>query len=506
VRGITLKYLCIVAMAAGCTPTTSWMDEPAPLPPEGRPIDATTSRVASSRGDRVATHSFAPWIDRRNPPVKPPDPDPGAAPSPGDWNYDVRSGGSGTVNAAPALFASGLGHTCQDRLYVPVNVSGGPNLYAFNNLYEDASVTCPEPMPADPLCSPSANGHCPTRVWRTTLSGRLDGNAVSMDLDGSELYVNTTTGIFYVVDAMTGTTASFDARTHVGSANATFLNSTPFVDYVYHVVYTALDYQNNTRCRIYRFDPTDLQNPTFVDLTDTGCRASVVYWNGFVYIGGSETTFPRGRLHRVDVNGRNMTVSGAPWPVTLITDTARGAPITSAPTLDVQDGGQDYVFMTNNDFLTVTRVSDGATTRYDNNGNGQIGYNTNPSTPFFDFTTRAVFAARENDLRRIVFAPAAMTLTLSATAPTQGQGTDLDPYSSPVMYMPVGTNYVYIGDGDRRLNRWNADTMSNRLTFSIGGSGGTRLRSPIVIDYADGNIYFGADNGRVYQITQSQLQ
>jgi hypothetical protein len=476
------------------------------LPSDGRPIDISSGRIVSGRGDRVDTEApgWMPVIDRQPIATEPDDP------SPGDWNYDVRGGtGGGTVNGAPALFASGSGHTCADRLYVPVNLDGSAaaNLYAFNNLYKDPTANCAEPSPADSRCVPSANGHCPTSLWTGTsavrLNGRLDNDGVALNIDGSQLYVNTTSGRFYVINAATGGTPAaaqtFDARAHTGSNNANFTNSTPFPQYFTNYVYTALDWLGGTRCRVYRFDVSNLQNPIFTDLT-VGCQASVVFYNGFIYVGGAD-----GRMWRVQDNGATLSASGAPWPITYNTNSARGAEFASAPTLDIQDGGQDYLFATTNDFLGATRLSTGATVVLDINGNGDIGHNINPSTPAFDFATHAVFAGRERMVRRTVFNPATLSFGTPVSGTTVGTGDDQDPYSSPVVFQPAGTNYVYIGDGGGRLNRWNATTMSSasRLAFNIGNN--TDIRSPIVIDYTDGNIYFGADNGRVYQITQSQL-
>ncbi len=471
-------------------------------PTDGRPMDATSGRVVTRTGDRYDGMTKSAWsgsIDR-----KPFEID---GPSEGDWNYDVRGGtGSGTVNGSPALFASGATHTCTDRLYVPVNLDGASaaNVYAFNNLYKDAGANCAEPAPADALCQASATGHCPSSLWNgasaVRLAGRLDNDGIAVSLNGAQLYVNTTAGRFYIVNAATGGTPTaaqtFDARAQVGGNVANFTNSTPWPEYFSNYVYTALDYSNNTRCRVYRFDITNLQNPIFVDLT-TGCQASVVHYNGFVYVGGAD-----GRMWRVQETGNTLAVSGAPWPISYTADAARGAAFNSAPTLDVQDGGQDYLFATTNDFLGATRVSSGATTVLDINGNGQIGHNVNPSTPAFDFGTHAVYASREGQVRRTVFAPATLSFGAVTSASTQGTGDAIDPYSSPVVFQPAATQYVYIGDGGGRLNRWNTATMGSRKTFNIGN---VAIKSPIVIDYADGNIYFGADNGLVYQITQTQL-
>ena len=68
--GFTLNHLWIVVCLAGCAPATGMWETPAPLPPDGRPIDATTSRVMSARGDRVSTHNDQPWLDRSQAPVK----------------------------------------------------------------------------------------------------------------------------------------------------------------------------------------------------------------------------------------------------------------------------------------------------------------------------------------------------------------------------------------------------------------------------------------------------
>ncbi len=485
-----------------------------PFPDDGRPIDATSGRVVSHRGDRLDTAmgGRTGMIDRKPIEVVT------DAPSEGDWNYDVRGGtGTGTINGSPALFASGTTHSCADRLYVPVNLDGASaaNLYAFNNLYKDSTANCAEPSPADALCQASTNGHCPTSLWKgasaVKLAGRLDNGGVAVSLNGTRLYLNTTAGRFYEINATTGGTPAaaqtFDARAQVGGTVANFTNSTPFVDYVSNRIYTALDYSNGTRCRVYRFDPANLQTPIFVDLT-TGCRTSVVFYGGFVYLGGAD-----GRLWRVQDNGATLTVSGAPWPKGILTEgnfegmnnNLTLSPIISAPTLDVQDGGQDYAFLTEGDALTATRLSDAATSGITIDGNGASEATSNPSSPAFDWTTHAVYAARERLVARTVFTPSSMSFSTLLSDTTVGAGDSSDPYSSAVVYQPVGTKYLYIGDGGGRLNRWDATTMarSSRAMFSLGNT--SDIRSPIVIDYADGYIYFGADTGRIYQITQSQL-
>lgn len=83
-----------------------------------------------------------------------------------------------------------------------------------------------------------------------------------------------------------------------------------------------------------------------------------------------------------------------------------------------------------------------------------------------------------------------------------------DPKSSPLVFSPVsGTTYAYVGDYSGHLNRFDAPTLDSRSTFPSGGTGiGGRIESPVLMDYAGGNVYFGASDGRVYQIGQVSLQ
>jgi hypothetical protein len=86
-----------------------------------------------------------------------------------------------------------------------------------------------------------------------------------------------------------------------------------------------------------------------------------------------------------------------------------------------------------------------------------------------------------------------------------------DPRSSPIVINVSGQVYAFAGDGGGYVNRFPFDpataSFGTRSTFPSGGvSLGASIDSPVLVDVLGGNIYFGADNGRVYQIGQVSLQ
>jgi hypothetical protein len=87
--------------------------------------------------------------------------------------------------------------------------------------------------------------------------------------------------------------------------------------------------------------------------------------------------------------------------------------------------------------------------------------------------------------------------------------TNDDPRSSPVVFNPGGTKYVYIGDAGGYLNRYTASTLGTRTTYPAGS---TPIAGPIdgaiLVDYVGGFIYFGSGVGsnRVHQVRQTDLQ
>ena len=497
----------------------------------GHPIDFSSGRVVSAPRDDGSTP--APSNAVLDVPI-------------GDWNYKVN----GPVDGGVAVWStSGFGkglRKCNDMLFVPVDVASGANVVAFDNLFKtDSSGTaCVESTPVSPTgtCTPSPkpDKHCPHLSWSASLTGALKRDSISISLDGTKLYAATTKGKFYALNSAptlpTGTTRiawTFDAAADTGAADATFEGVAPWVDYFTGKLYVAVSYASDTKMRVYKL--TDGTSATKVWATDinAGTRSTPILYNGFLYIGGLD-----GKVYKLnDSTGAQVTTK---WPVQL--KSASGAALSgtipipdvasqilSSPTID---GGIDTMFVTLGNVtwsIHLGGANDAATdyvemgwqTATEAAANNVLHY----SSPFIfiDKTTRVLFTAHGKDQtdgqtnrlhRRLYNADGTFVKTGLTSAVVRGSFSAMsDPKSSPIVFRPTSTDpiYAFVGDSLGYLNRFVYDestqsygTSSTFPTSSPSTVGA--IESPVIVDIVGGNLYFGANDSRVYQIGQASLQ
>lgn len=423
--------------------------------------------------------------------LTPPDGQPTASPFAGDWSFDLGA----PVNSAVALTGSFTGAGCGDRLFAGVNTSTKANLYAFDNLHTKGAggVACSNV--ADARCSPSPTNHCPHLLWSKTVLGALDGNSVTPSLDSSVIYVATASGSLYGINAATGATNwVLDVRSAFGIADATFKGVTPWVDYGTGDIFVAGWSPGIGIGAIGKISPAGAVK-TFI-LLPAGVVSTPILYNGFVYMAARD-----GKVYKV-ADGANLTMVNGAWPVTL----QNGQAIISSPTFDTVN---DRLFVGLNDSLYSVSLTTGASSSTSIGSSGAAA--PCGSSPYVDLATLSVFVGHKGSIWRATYnASGAWTGTnRSATVKSNDASTADDPTSSPLVFSPIpGQTYAYIGDFGGFLNRWPASTLATPLSsFPSGVTGvGGKIESPVMVDYMNGNLYFGASTGRIYQIGQVSLQ
>jgi hypothetical protein len=471
------RLLLALVLLAGCSAPTV-LEHTNPGLMLGRPVDVTSRRVLSAAGDRV---ELAAGVGTRPP----------RAASVGSWNYDVQ----GPVNGGPALFTSFTTTTatgaCTDMLFVPVNTDSVPNLYALTNLY----ANCPQGVErlTPQRCDYSA-GHCPTLSWIDQLQGRLDGDSAVPSFDGTELYVATSVGVVYALRASAGQIDGlFNANTDLGANDATFVNSTPWVDYPTGNLYVAVSYASNKKGAIYKLDSR--ANKLASLLLPQGVASTPLYYGGYLYVATLE-----GRLNKFADTPTGFVAAGTPWPLLV----QGSQSIVGTPSIDADS---NLIFAVAGDRLGMASLA----------GDVKVGVRLSaapgptltPSSTTLDLTNHAVFVGHEGKIWRALYTQTGIG-TVTSQATRGNAGGNEDPRSSPlVLQVNPSTRYVYIGDGGGFLNRWNADTLDARAQFPTlmpSGIGGP-IDGSIFIDYVGGNLYFGGGTGatKIFQVTQIGL-
>jgi outer membrane protein assembly factor BamB len=481
--------LAVAAIACPLACGGGTADEPAPTPaPDSTVADPSPSQATTGDDSRVMDANNARVVGLRSPrsPLTP-----AARKTEGDWSFNV----GGQVNSAPALGGAGLAPSCADRLFVSVN-AGGTNFYAFDNLHttDSKGVACANASPVDARCSPSPSGHCPRPIWARSLNGMMDGNSISLSLDGAQVYVATTTGFLYALNAATGATLwTVDTRGISNINDTTFRGVTPWVDYATGTVIVAGWSPGLNTGAIGRISSTGVVQ-SYV-LLPSGVSSTPLLVNGVIYL-----TARNGLLYKV-VNGPTLTMAGNPWPVTLTPN----VPIVASPTIDTT---ANALFVGQGDLLWSVNLTTGAKT----STSISLQANASPcvSSAYVDLPTLSVYVGHEGALWRATYNATGAWTGTPRSAVVRGDDTTTtnDPTSSPLVFSPTpGTTYAYMGDYGGYLNRWTGPTLATRATFPAGATGiGARIESPVMIDYVNGNLYFGANNGRVYQIGQVSLQ
>jgi hypothetical protein len=409
-----------------------------------------------------------------------------------DWNYrtsttlgDAVNGGTAVVNTTPTAAS------CTDKLFVPVDNSAsgtGPNVIAFTNLY----TGCPEPPVPDPACTKNAFNHCPTKVWGTALGGALKGNSISLSLDMTIIYAVTTRGLVYKLDAATGNIigSPFDARADTGASDATFTFSVLWLDYNTPFAYVAASYNSNQSSRLYKLDVSQpsITKAAAIDIVGSagspaGNSSGPIALNGFAYFNLFD-----GKIHKITTSTWAEAID-ANWPV----NPGAGKILDSASA----DITTNVMFVNAGDSLVMVRLGDGSFVTASIDGfPGSV--NPNVSSPGLDLDNHSVYIGHERRLWRVDY---------DATA--NFTGSVLNPTSSPLVFKPTTTTFAFVGDFAGNLDQ---ETITpTGFGAEAQFSNATRpprpaMESPVLIDYVNGNLYFGDDSAFVYQISQVSLQ
>jgi hypothetical protein len=489
----------------GCAPE-------APSDGQGRPFDVLQQRVRFAGGDRFDRHMDGRFgLPHRPPP----------APANKDWNYNLGSAVTSAVAIYNSAYGGGtLSSTCSDRMFVATTANGN-NLWGFDRLYA-ANPACTNAGSDGGRCTSS---YCPHRMWNTSLSGKIDRSAVTLSLDGTVVYAATSAGLLYAVDAGAGTiTWTFDAGADIGSA-ASFLGAAPWITYGDGSMYIGASYGSGSsaQVRLYRISAagTKLYSIDFGTSAQPESIESTVLATDAIYFGTTG-----GRVYKVFDSGSAFSPAGSPWPVQLSGETRTNgrfaadttAPIAATPTLDTVAGA---LFVPVNNVMWSVNTSTGA------KSSQGFGWNTSAqaqttdvpcfSSPWADLDNHVLFvghgrfsnAGSQNRIFAIGYNADGTLVSVADSTNTRGTAATVslqDPKSSPIFISTNGaTGNVFMGDAGGFLDKWswNGTSLGGRTTFGTNPSSG--IGGPVMIDFISGFLYFGTDNGHVYQITQSNL-
>jgi outer membrane protein assembly factor BamB len=358
------------------------------------------------------------------------------------------------------------------------------NVYAFSDIYN--TVGAPNQQP---LC-----------LWQKAVgngAGKADGSSVTLSLDGSRIYFGSTDGKVYCLNTADGSTVwSYDTFSSIR-------NATPFYDYASDQIWIGsedgrlhkIDGINGTL--IAKSTSKISSHATQYAIHSTPIRYS---FGGIdvVLVGADD-----GKVYRVDPNNLNALIadSGANTSYNLTSSgtTAAADAIWGTPMFDVDTN--NMVVAVNGVFYNVNLIT-GAKSTSTLFAAGSIMY----SSPAIDWDNNFVYVGGGKNLWKLAY------LTWTSPFPTpvgnNTAGTNPDntyPRSSP-LWVSGTTDYMYIGDGGGFLSRFVANNMAaNPLLSNSFQMLPTTADSdsPIIMDYFTGNIYFGATNGRLYQLSQT---
>lgn len=460
-----------------------------------------------------------------------------------DWAMEVGNGmTSGGVDGAPAkLQLSFQSHSCNDVVVVPVDQTGGTNVYAFDRLYDE----CPSgPPSAGPgltgKCSPA--GHCPHVLWTGSVPAAPTLDSVGVDLAGNA-YLPASNGVVYKFAYGTGVRTTFyNAAADAGGAGLTFVATVPWVDFATGNVFLVASRPGLTRVVAVSAAGTRL---ALADLTGEVAQTSPIFFRGYAYVftyvtssagnacgAGPAPTSGTVRLHRLvyaagsltDAVMANATVCGYPL-------TAGGPPVevVASPVADVSDPTAPLLFIGVRESLVgvyapaspaaaVAQVS-------------PIGTGPAPdpaSAPCFSSPTVGgsgiVMLGHYQRLwgatylppdplfgQDFVLDPAAPAATSTIDATRRKLRQNSYPASSPLFLTTASGDRVFFGDGfdgtqslfrrsdtalavDRTLALTLAGTYQGlpATTPALSGTPYVESDSPVIADFDGGNVYFGA--------------
>ncbi|HEV8129837.1 MAG TPA: PQQ-binding-like beta-propeller repeat protein [Acidobacteriota bacterium] len=368
------------------------------------------------------------------------------------------------------------------------------NVYAFSDIYNTVGSPYQEPF-------------C---LWQKSIGngvGKADGSSVTLSLDGSRIYLASTDGKVYCLNTTDGSTVwSYDTVNNTAIlVNPSIRNSTPYYDYAYDQIW--IGSEDGRLHKINGIDGTLIQKSTNAVSTLRTATAYAIHSTPVRYsFGGIDVVLvgtDDGFVYRVNPNNLNALVadsgSNTSYNLTSSGTTAAADAIWGTPIFDV-DTNSMVVAVNGNSYKV--NLATGAKSKSTLFASGSIMY----SSPAIDWDNNFAYVGGGLKLWKTDYLSWPATTTFS----TSTQGTNPDntyPRSSP-LWVSGATDYAYIGDGGGYMNRFTANNASASPSLSnyfqtLTQIAGDTSDSPPIMDYFTGNIYFGAKNGRLYQLSQT---
>jgi outer membrane protein assembly factor BamB len=356
------------------------------------------------------------------------------------------------------------------------------NVYAFSDIYN--TVGSPNQQP---LC-----------LWQKAIGqgmGKIDGSSIALSLDGSRIYLACTDGKVYCLNTADGSTV------WTYNTLSTIRNSSPYYDYAYDQIW--IGSEDGRLHQINGINGTLVAKSTSkisTHATQYAIHSTPVRYS----FGGIDVVLvgtDDGKVYRVNPNNLDALIadsgSNTSYNLTSTGTAAAADAIWGTPIFDV--GTNSMAVAVNGAFYKVN-LATGAKSKSTLFTAGSIMY----SSPAIDWDNNFAYVGGGTKLWKTDYL--AWPATTNFSTVTQGTNPDNTyPRSSP-LWVSGATDWMYMGDGGGYMNRFTANNSSaNPPLFAsfLILSTAADSDSPIIMDYFTGNVYFGATNGRVYQLSQT---
>lgn len=367
------------------------------------------------------------------------------------------------------------------------------NVYAFSDIYNTVG-------------SPNQQPFC---IWQKAIgngTGRVDGASATLNFNGDHIFLGCTDGKVYCLNTADGSTLwTYDTASSI-------VNSTAFFDAgagsLSFITDDDLIWIGSTDGRLHKINAnTGVGQKTIAPVSSFGAFAihstpiRYPFSGPDVVLVGADDGF----VWRVDPNAIDLLVADSNG--NLDYNLTRSGSITAADAIwgtPIFDVSANLMVLAVNGAFYKLNIITGAKSTDALFSAGSIMY----SSPMIDFNNNFAYVGGGLQLWKEDYIGWVATF-FGTTA-----GINLDntyPRSSPLWVATDTTSYMYIGDGGGFMNRFDANSAFlnpptfSRLSLQLLPST-TDSDSPVIMDFFTGNIYFGATNGRVYQLSQSLLQ
>jgi outer membrane protein assembly factor BamB len=350
-------------------------------------------------------------------------------------------------------------------------------------------------------------------LWQKSIGngvGKADGSSITLSLDGSRIYLAGTDVKVYCLNTTDGSTVwSYDALNNTALlANPSFRNSSPFYDYSYDQIW--IGSEDGRLHKINGINGTLIQKSTNAVSTLRTATAYAIHSTPVRYsFGGIDVVLvgaDDGFVYRINPNNLDALVADSggntSYNLTSSGTTAAADAIWATPIFDVDTNSMTVAVNGAFDKVNLVTGTKNKSVLGTTPFTGSIMY----SSPGIDWDNNFAYVGGGKNIWKTDYLSWPATTTLS----TLTQGTNPDntfPRSSP-LWVSGTTDYMYIGDGGGYMNRFTATNTAANPVLSNYFQTLTKISaestdSPVIMDYFTGNIYFGAKNGRLYQLSQT---